>query len=117
MNSKRLLLRLEFLPNRTRKRKMRIATRLIVLMLLISIAESATMAQRRKTVVDLIVSGGTVVTMDGARRVIENGAIAIKAGPIEASGRAGEIGQKYAAREGVSATGKIGVPGPINGHT
>ncbi|OLD27925.1 MAG: amidohydrolase [Acidobacteria bacterium 13_1_40CM_3_55_6] len=75
------------------------------------------MAQRRKTVVDLIVSGGTVVTMDGARRVIENGAIAIKAGRIEAIGRAGEIGQNYAAREVVNATGKVVVPGLINGHT
>lgn len=66
---------------------------------------------------DLIVSGGTVVTMDGARRVIENGAIAIKAGRIEAIGRAGEIGQNYAAREVVNATGKVVVPGLINGHT
>src|SRR5438552_1954872 len=89
----------------------------IALLLLLSIAQSATMAQRRKTVVDLIVSGGTVVTMDGARRVIENGTIAIKAGRIEAIGRAGEIGQNYAAREVVNATGKVVVPGLINGHT
>ena len=67
--------------------------------------------------VDLIVSGGTVVTMDGARRVMDDGAIAIKAGRIEAIGRASEIGQKYAAREVVNATGKVVVPGLINGHT
>src|SRR5437016_12534864 len=96
---------------------MRIATRLIVLILLISVAQSATIAQRRKTVVDLIVSGGTVVTMDGARHVIENGAIAIKAGRIEAIGRAGDIDQRYAAREVINATGKVVVPGLINGHT
>src|SRR3989442_6099408 len=112
-----MLLRLEFVPSRTRKRKMRIATRLIVLLLLISVEQSATMAQRRKTVVDLIVGGGTVVTMDGARRVIENGAIAIKAGRIEAIGRASEINQRYAAREVVNASGRIVVPGLINGHT
>src|SRR2546425_10736164 len=96
---------------------MRIATRLIVLLLLISVAQSATMAQRRKIVVDLIVSGGTVVTMDGARLVIGNGAIAIKAGRIEAIGRASEINQRYAAREVVNATGKVVTPGLINGHT
>src|SRR5437016_2388683 len=96
---------------------MRIATRLIVLILLISVAQSATIAQRRKTVVDLIVSGGTVVTMDGARHVIENGAIAIKAGRIEAIGRAGDIDQRYAAREVINAAGKVVVPGLINGHT
>src|SRR5712691_8743769 len=95
--------------------KMKIAP--IVLLLLISVAQSATIAQRRKTVVDLIVSGGTVVTMDGARRVIGNGAIAIKAGRIEAIGRAGDIDQKYAAREVINATGKVVVPGLINGHT
>ena len=90
---------------------------LTALLLLISVAQSATMAQRRKTVVDLIVSGGTVVTMDGARRVIEHGAIAIKAGRIEAIGRAGDIAQRYAAREVINATGKVVVPGLINGHT
>src|SRR5438094_8922208 len=94
-----------------------IATRLIVLMLLISIAQSATIAQRRKTVVDLVVSGRTVVTMDDARRVIEHGAIAIKAERIEAIGRAGDIDQKYAAREVINATGKVVIPGLINGHT
>jgi len=95
--------------------KMKIA--LIALLLLISVAQSVTMAQRRKTVVELIVSGGTVVTMDGARHVIENGAIAIKAGRIEAIGRANEIDQRYAAREVINATGKVVVPGLINGHT
>src|SRR3989440_4652715 len=90
---------------------------LIALLLLISVAQSATMAQRRKTVVELIVSGGTVVTMDGARHVIENGAIAIKAGRIEAIGRANEIDQRYAAREVINTTGKVVVPGLINGHT
>ncbi len=95
--------------------KMKIAP--IALLLLISVAQSVTMAQRRKTVVELIVSGGTVVTMDGARHVIENGAIAIKAGRIEAIGRANEIDQRYAAREVINATGKVVVPGLINGHT
>jgi len=89
----------------------------IALLLLLSVAQSVTMAQRRKTVVELIVSGGTVVTMDGARHVIENGAIAIKAGRIEAIGRANEIDQRYAAREVINATGKVVVPGLINGHT
>jgi len=95
--------------------KMKIAG--ISLLLLISVAQSATMAQRRKTVVDLIVRGGTVVTMDGARHVIENGAIAIKAGRIEAIGRASDIDQRYAAREVINAAGKVIVPGLINGHT
>src|SRR5438105_3830957 len=75
------------------------------------------MAQRGRTVVELSVSGGTAVTMDGARQVIENGAIAIKGGRIEAIGRVSDLDQRYAAREVVNATGKVVVPGLINGHT
>src|SRR6266446_6624238 len=92
-------------------------TILIALLLLISVAQSVTMAQKRKTVVDLIVSGGTIVTMDGPRRVIDNGAIAIKGGRIEAIGRASDIDQRYTARQVINATGKVVVPGLINGHT
>src|SRR6266446_6826980 len=92
-------------------------TILIALLLLISVAQSVTMAQKRKTVVDLIVSGGTIVTMDGPRRVIDNGAIAIKGGRIEAIGRASDINQRYTARQVINATGKVVVPGLINGHT
>src|SRR6059058_3930104 len=95
--------------------KMKIAP--IALLLLISVAQSVTMAQRRKTVVELIVSGGTVVTMDGARHVIENGAIAIKAGRIEAVGKRSDVVSQYAAREAVDATGRAVIPGLINGHT
>jgi predicted amidohydrolase YtcJ len=40
---------------------------------------------------DLIVSGGTLVTMDGKRRVIENGAIAIRDGLIGAIGDRADI--------------------------
>src|ERR1700730_8734469 len=87
-----------------------------VLVLFISVA-STTMAQRRKTVVDIIVRGGTVVTMDGSRRVIENGSVAVKDGRVVAVGDTAEIERAYEAREIVDATGKVVVPGLINGHT
>src|SRR6266567_3796698 len=92
-------------------------TRLIALILLISVAQSVTMAQRKKTVVDLIISGGTVVTMDDSRRIIENGAVVVKNGRILAIGRATEIARDYAAREVINAGGKVVIPGLINGHT
>src|SRR6266567_3299612 len=92
-------------------------TRLIALILLISVAQSVTMAQRKKTVVDLIISGGTVVTMDDSRRVINNGGVAIKGGRIVAVGPTSEIDRDYAASEIVNAAGKVVIPGLINGHT
>ncbi len=87
------------------------------LMLLLLSAQSMTMAQRRKTTVDLIIRGGTIVTMDASRRVIENGGVAVNNGRIVAVGDTAEIDRKYAAREVVNAGGKVVIPGLINGHT
>src|SRR5256714_1507423 len=67
--------------------------------------------------VDLIVSGGTVVTMDKERRVIEDGAVAVERGRIVAVGKSSDIARQYAAREVIDARGRAVVPGLINGHT
>lgn len=75
------------------------------------------LAQKRKTIVDLIVRGGTIVTMDGTRRVIENGGVAIKGGRIVAVDNTAAIDRQFAAPEIVNATGKVVIPGLINGHT
>src|ERR1700694_2848105 len=96
---------------------MRTKIGLIVLMLLIPAVPSKTMAQRRKATVDLIIRGGTVVTMDRERRVIENGAVAVKGGRIVSVGSVTDIDRNNAAREIVSAAGKVIIPGLINGHT
>jgi 5-methylthioadenosine/S-adenosylhomocysteine deaminase len=87
------------------------------LLLLTILGASTAQAQKRKTVVDLIVRGGTVVTMDGSRRVIENGGVAIKGGRIVAVDDTAAIDRNYASREVVDATGKVVIPGLINGHT
>jgi len=89
----------------------------ILLVLFISGGASSAFAQKRKSTVDLIISGGTVVTMDGTRRVIENGGIAIKDGRIVAVDSAAAIDRNYSAREVVNADGKVVIPGLINGHT
>ena len=67
--------------------------------------------------VDLLVLGGTIVTMDGARRVIDEGGIAVTGGRIMAIGPRAEIERDYTSRQKVNATGKLIVPGLINGHT
>ncbi len=66
---------------------------------------------------DVIVLGGTVVTMNGARRVIEDGAVAVSAGRLAAVGPRAEIETKYTAAETIDASGKVVIPGLINGHT
>ena len=88
-----------------------------IFFVLIFATPSEMMAQRRKTTVDIIVRGGTIVTMDGSHRVIEQAAVAVKNGRIVEVGKTADIDRKYAAREIVNAAGKVVIPGLINGHT
>lgn len=67
--------------------------------------------------VDIIIRGGTVVTMDGTSRVIENGAVAIKGERIVAAGATSEIVARYTAARTINAAGKVVMPGLINTHT
>jgi len=73
--------------------------------------------QRRAAQVDLLVLGGTIVTMNKSRDVIENGGVAVKGGRIVAVGTAADLRKKYAARQTINAAGRMVVPGLINGHT
>jgi len=73
--------------------------------------------EETKERVDLVVSGGTIVTMDGQRRVIEDGAIAVNHQTIVMVGPRAEIEAKYVARQEIDARGKLVLPGLINGHT
>jgi 5-methylthioadenosine/S-adenosylhomocysteine deaminase len=72
-------------------------------------------SQRRQ--VDLLILGGTIVTMDGTRRVIEDGGIAVAAGRIVGIGPRDEIQHGYTARKKILGFGKVITPGLINGHT
>jgi 5-methylthioadenosine/S-adenosylhomocysteine deaminase len=80
-------------------------------------------AQKNKTLpkpaqsADLLIVGGTVVTMDGERRVIENGAVFISQGRIAAIGTTDELTKKYPAKQTLNAQGKVVIPGLINTHT
>ncbi len=76
---------------------------------------SFTYGQRRP--VDLIIVGGTIVTMDTDLKVIENGSVAIQKDKIVAVGPAGEIAGKYSSRRKLFARNKVVVPGLINTHT
>lgn len=71
----------------------------------------------RAAFVDLLITGGTVVTMDKDRRLIENGAIAVKNGEIVKVGTSAELAKKYRAARTIDANGKVIIPGLINTHT
>jgi len=92
----------------------------VVLVTLIAMVTSNTFnaaAQNRQERVDLLVLGGTIVTMDSARQVIDDGGIAVRAGRIVAIGSRVQIEARYTSRQRVNATGKLITPGLINGHT
>lgn len=102
-------------PKKMIRRTLRLCATVLVLVL--GWSSITVSAQRRKTNVDLIIRGGTVVTMDGSRRVLENGAVAVKSGRVVAVDDTADIDRQFAAREVINAAGKVVIPGLINGHT
>lgn len=77
---------------------------------------SAVAARAQTQQVDTIVDHGIVVTMDSARHVYEDGAVAVRAGSIVAVGPTGEIDSRYQAAHTIDAHDEIVMPGLINGH-
>ncbi|MBM3750667.1 MAG: amidohydrolase [Acidimicrobiia bacterium] len=66
--------------------------------------------------VSLVISGGTVVTMDAQATVIENGAVAIDGSEIVAVGTAADIAARFAGAEQIDARGQVIMPGLVNTH-
>ena len=66
---------------------------------------------------DWIWSARYVVTMNPERRVIENGAVAIKGERILAVGAKSEIDRRYQARQRLDRPDALIAPGLINTHT
>jgi 5-methylthioadenosine/S-adenosylhomocysteine deaminase len=91
---------------------------IIATMIATPLSDVAAQSRRQRAEpVELLVLGGTIVTMDQQRRVIDDGAIAVSQGRIVAIGPRAEIERDYTSRQRVNATGKVITPGLINGHT
>src|ERR1700735_1176167 len=75
-----------------------------------------TPAASAKDKVDLLVTGGIVITMDAQRRVIEDGAVAIRGDSIVAVGPRAEIENRFEAAQTIDAHGALVLRGLINGH-
>ncbi|MGB7729833.1 MAG: amidohydrolase [Candidatus Acidiferrum sp.] len=70
---------------------------------------------------DLLVTHATIVTMDPARRVIEDGVLGVNGDSIAFVGSESDLRAQtmkgLTAKETVDANGKLIIPGLINGHT
>ncbi|VAW40268.1 S-adenosylhomocysteine deaminase; Methylthioadenosine deaminase, partial [hydrothermal vent metagenome] len=67
--------------------------------------------------IDILLTGGTVVTMNEQYDIIENGAVAILDDTIIAVGTAEELTAVYQADEQLDCTGQVIMPGLVNAHT
>jgi 5-methylthioadenosine/S-adenosylhomocysteine deaminase len=90
--------------------------RLVITLIWCSVSLLLPRAASAKDKVDLLVTGGTVVTMDGQGRVIEDGAVAIRGDSIVAVGPRAEIENRFEAAQTIDAHGALVLPGLINGH-
>jgi 5-methylthioadenosine/S-adenosylhomocysteine deaminase len=63
-----------------------------------------------------ILAEGTVVTMDAARRVIGDGAVAIDHGRIVAVGKAADLGAQYEPERTLGGSRRFVIPGLIDCH-
>lgn len=77
---------------------------------------SPTEAQAR-TQASLILTGGTVVTMDAERRILSPGAVAIQGSQIAAVGSPEEIAARFTAADVIRTDGQVVMPGLVNTHT
>jgi 5-methylthioadenosine/S-adenosylhomocysteine deaminase len=73
-------------------------------------------APTQGTPADILITGGTIVTMNPTREIIEDGAVAIAGNRIVAVGPTAELRGKYRAAQVIDAKRKIIMPGLIDGH-
>jgi len=84
--------------------------RFVITVALLAVAASAAARQA-----DIVITGGTVVTMAGPN--IDNGAVAIEGHNIVAVGKAADIARRFTAKRTIEAKGMAVVPGFVNAHT
>src|SRR5467141_1234229 len=95
-----------------------ISCRPVILLLAIQfLVLNSLWSQETKQKVDLTITGGTVVTMDGSRTIYDDGIIVVKGDTIVAVGPRRELEGKYLASQTIVAKGGLLLPGFINGHT
>jgi 5-methylthioadenosine/S-adenosylhomocysteine deaminase len=108
-------------PNHTLRLRFRspILAALFLISFLGAIRSCAQTPAKEAVSVDLLVNGGTIVTMNDDRLVLEEGYIAIKDDTIVSIGlsTATAYPKGLTAKQTIDGKGKLIIPGLINGHT
>src|SRR6185369_11164042 len=69
-----------------------------------------------KQKVDVLLSGGTVITVDTQRRIYRDGAVALRGSEIVAVGKRADLAQRYTAKETRDCRNRLIMPGFVNSH-
>jgi 5-methylthioadenosine/S-adenosylhomocysteine deaminase len=79
------------------------------------------LSSKQATGFDLLITNATIVTMDPARRIIEDGIVAVRGDTIAFVGTGSEFRRQamkgFMGTETIDAKGALVLPGFINGHT
>jgi 5-methylthioadenosine/S-adenosylhomocysteine deaminase len=73
--------------------------------------------QPARTPISLIITHGTVVTVNPSGSIVADGAVAIEGRDIVGVGTTDEIAAKFEGKETIDASGQVVLPGLINTHT
>ena len=76
-----------------------------------------TVVAQQPATATLIITNGIVVTVDGSRRILNPGAVAINGTEIVAVDTPAAVASRFKAAQTIDATGKVVMPGLINTHT
>ena len=69
-----------------------------------------------KKQVDILIEHGFVIPVTGPDKIIVDGAVAIDQGKIVEVGTSSELAAKFEGKKQIDATGKVVMPGLVNGH-
>ena len=84
--------------------------------ILLVVGAAIVLAQAPRQVA-LVITNGIVVTVDGANRIINPGAVAIDGTDIVGVDTVDNVTRQFRGRQTIDATGQVVMPGLVNTHT
>jgi 5-methylthioadenosine/S-adenosylhomocysteine deaminase len=95
--------------------RLRLSLLLLAMLALVVPAAAPGLAARAPSV-SLLITGGTVVTVDADHHVFSPGAVAVRGREIVAVGPASAIAGKFSALQTINVSGQVVLPGLVNTH-